>query len=80
MKYYINYHTGAGNETVDGTLEEAKRVADEDAAYTQQNIEIFDEDGDSVAIRRWVGVDYNNGYESENPIIFGSFGFYDDWE
>ena len=23
--YYINYHTGAGNEWVDGTLEEAKK-------------------------------------------------------
>lgn len=25
MGYYINYNTGAGNEHVDGTLEEAKK-------------------------------------------------------
>ena len=35
--YYINYCTGAGNERTD-TLEEAKRIADEEAAYTQQHI------------------------------------------
>ena len=80
MKYYIDYCTGAGNETVEGTLRQAMKIADNGAAYTQQDIAIRDEEGYTIAVRRWVGVDFANGYEAENPIIFGSFGFYDDWE
>lgn len=79
MKYYIDYCTGVGNEIVEGTLEQAMQVADEGAAYTQQDIKIFDEDHDIVVIRRWIGVNFCNGYEAENPILFGSAGFYDDW-
>lgn len=29
MRYYINYGTGAGNEFVNGTLDEAKKAAEE---------------------------------------------------
>lgn len=77
--YYINYQTGAGNDTSD-TLEEAKRIADEGAAYTRQPIVIEDEDGNEVSRRSWYGVEYNaNEYYCVDPILFGSFGFYSDW-
>lgn len=67
-KYYIDYNTGAGNEEFDGTLEDAQARADAGAAYTQQNIdiyeigdngEIYDECGNvegSVAVRTWYPV------------------------
>lgn len=80
QEWHIDYRTGAGNETVYGTLEQAKKIADDGAAYTQCDIVIMSADNDVVAIRRWVGVNYENGYESESPILFGTFGFYDDWE
>lgn len=32
MRYHINYGTGAGNECVDGTLEDAKKAAEEGLA------------------------------------------------
>lgn len=40
MKYYVNYGTGAGNEEVEGTLEDAMRVAEEGLTYTQQSVRI----------------------------------------
>lgn len=77
--YYVNYHTGAGNETIDGTLEEAMKLADEGACYTQQNITIEDESGTVVALREWWGC-MDGIEEMQDPIKFGSFGFYGDWE
>lgn len=76
--YHINYHTGAGNFSIDGTLEDAKRAADEGAAYTQQPIIIHDEDGNEVARRQWWGC--REGIEEcDDPISYGDFGFYGDW-
>lgn len=40
--YYINWHNGLIDE-FEGTLEEAKKSADERSAYTQCNISIEDE-------------------------------------
>ena len=79
--YYINYYTGAGNFTYDGTLEEAKKEADKGAGYTQQSYAILDEDENVVAVRRWCGMEYDMEEDGEeNPILFGSFGYYADWE
>ena len=61
MKYYINYNTGAGNKWAD-TLEAAKELADDGAAYTQRPIIIEDE------------------APEENPICFGKFGYFGDWQ
>ena len=83
MKYFINYGTGAGDEYVEGTLAEAKKAADEGAAYTQENIKILE--GDNVAaVRRWYGTefdpdDYENG-EAADVIRFGSFGHFGEWQ
>lgn len=82
MEYYIDYGTGAGNKTVSATLEEAKRIADEGAAYTQENIRIKNENGDTVCTRYWCGVTFRpEDFGEENPDIieFGTFGYYNEW-
>ena len=76
--YRIRYNTGAGDETAE-TLEAAKSAADEGASHTQQPIVIEDEFGNEVARRQWWGV--SDGWKDENdPIRFGEFGFYGDWQ
>lgn len=82
MKYYINYNTGAGNETVEGTLEDAMQKAVEGLEYTQQNVNIYIADSASddepVAILRWYGCT-----PTEDDVVtcqFGDFGFYGEWE
>lgn len=87
MKYYINYHTGAGNEIIAGTLEEAKKNADENAAYTQADITIHSTDGDEpgeiICRRSWWGVEYDpdaaESEEGDSVITFGNFGYYGPW-
>ena len=80
MKYRINYGTGAGDETVNGTLEQAMKVADDGAAYTQRDIRIEDENSDLVALRHWWGVKYDPDESDETDIIgFGDFGYYGEW-
>lgn len=77
--YYIRYNTGAGDKAAK-TLEEAKRLADEGAAYTQQPIVIEDEDGREVARRPWWGVPYDEDEAPEDdPIVFGDFGYFGSW-
>lgn len=83
MKYYINYHTGAGDEWIEGTLDEAKEAADDGAAYTQQDITIEDENGDAVCFRPWWGTEYDPDAteDREDEVIqFGSFGHYGEWQ
>lgn len=83
-KYYIDYNTGAGNEYAE-TLEEAKALADEGACYTQESIYIYEVDEEKetkelVSLRNWNGVAYDEDEDSaENPICFGDFGYFDDW-
>ena len=81
MKYFINYHTGAGNQTITGTLEDAQKIADEGAAYTGADITIEDEDGNTVMIRCWWGVKFDpETDDSADPICFGDYGYYGDWQ
>lgn len=81
MLYYIKYHTGAGDDTAT-TIETAKRIADEGAAYTQLDITIEDEYGNEITRRPWYGVEYNPD-ETEDTIddiiSFGKFGYYGAW-
>ena len=77
MKYNVRYNTGAGDELGIETLDEAKRIADEGAAYTQCDIVIEDEDGEEITRRIWYGVKPDE--DEENIINFGDFGFYADW-
>lgn len=60
-----------------GTIEDAQRRADELATYCQRDMDIYAPDG--VYSRRWWGT--TEGIEDcEDPIQFGSFGYYGDWE
>ena len=78
--YLIDFNTWIMNEEVIGDLDEAKRVADYYASYTQKNITIFDNEGNKVAQRNWQGIAYDNAdVEEEDPIEFGSNGYYSDW-
>lgn len=88
-KYYIDYGTGAGNEYVNGELEDAQKAADEGAAYTQCGISIFpvDAEGNKAeepeCTRKWWSVKfdselYENG-EDTDIIDFGDFGYFDEW-
>ena len=81
--YIINYGTGAGNETAN-TIDEAKKIADAGATYTQCNITILNDDDDNeVARRRWVGKQYDHNNPDEHcddRIDFGSFGYFADWD
>ncbi len=85
-EYKIDYNTGAGNIYIVDDLETAMLVADEGAAYTQQDIviKIVDDEcpecaWDVVCRRYWYGT--TDGIENESdPIQFGDFGFYADWQ
>ena len=77
MSYKINYKTGAGNEDCIETIEDAMATSDKGACYTQQDIEILGDDG-SILTRKWIGC--LDGLEDcDDPIQFGSFGYYADW-
>ena len=85
MKFYVDFGTGAGIFYAE-SLEEAMECADKAVAYTQQDIKIyaFDENGiisdTPEMVRRWHGYEYRSDEEPyENPICFGTFGFYSDW-
>lgn len=52
--FTIYYNNGLFDEC-DGTLDEAKAMADECAGYTQCDISIEDENREEVARRRWYG-------------------------
>lgn len=77
MKYYVNYGTGAGNEWVDGTLNEAMKVAEDGLSYTQQSVSIVDEGGNVVANLPWWGV--APGEDDFVTCRFGDYGFYGEW-
>lgn len=79
--YTINYKNGI-IETVEGTLEQVKKVADENASYTQNDIAIENEKGEQVAIRKWWGVAYDPEEDeaTEDEFInYGDFGYYGAW-
>lgn len=56
-KYFINYHTGAGNQEVEVyDLDEAKQIAKEGIGYTQENVTIETTEGEVVTTAIWFGV------------------------
>jgi len=79
MKYKIEFNTGVGYYTCDSIME-AMEFADDNASYTQKDIEIIDnETGEIEAVRRWWGVEADAN-EQEGIISFGRFGYYEPWE
>lgn len=79
--YYIDYGTGAGNEEITGTLEEAMKTAEENCSYTNCSVVIRDpQNGESLATLPFYSLPYNEEEApAENPIIFGENGYYGDW-
>jgi hypothetical protein len=78
--YTINYNTDAGNTTVaDSDVDNVLRVADAGAGYTQKPIDIYDDHGNCVATRRWIGCNDGVG-DQTNPIRYGDLGYYADWQ
>lgn len=85
MTLTINYNTGAENQTVEvNSIDEAMTTADNGASYTQCDITIEDENGDTVASRAWRD-NFTSNYDedgnplAENPITIGNNGYYGDW-
>ena len=79
--FTINYNNGLWDEC-DGTLDEAKAMADEHAGYTQCDISIEDENREEVARRRWYDApfDPSETETAEDDVIqFGTIGSYDRW-
>lgn len=79
MYFCIDYFTGTV-DYAEGTLEDAKKVADEGAVYSGEPISICDvETGAEITRREWNKFAYKESFDMENPITFGGFGFYSDW-
>ena len=77
MDYVITYQTGITDHAK--TLDEAKKMADAAAAYTQQDIVIL-LDGEEITRRQWWGMAFDSDVDDgEDPICFGDFGYYSDW-
>lgn len=82
MKFYIDYGTGAGNEIIEGTIEDAKREADEGICYTQTDCKIYEgesNDGNLIVTRHWWGCEPTDEDEEDDIIKVGG-GFYSEWQ
>lgn len=79
MTYYINYWTIPEYAADADTLEDAMAEADAGAAYTQEPIDIRNEDGETIARRSWYGAPLSEEGGEDDIIEFGSYGFYGPW-
>ena len=62
---------------MEGTLEDAKKIAEDGLAYTQTDVKIQTESGEDVAVLNWYGVQ-----PEEDDVVtaqFGDYGFYGEW-
>jgi len=76
--FAINYNTGAGDQTVEvDSLDEAKEIAKEGIAYTQQDVTITEMDGIELSRARWYGIE-----PAEDEDILEAFGggYYAAWQ
>ncbi|UOC04877.1 hypothetical protein BTT_61300 (plasmid) [Bacillus thuringiensis serovar morrisoni str. 4AA1] len=60
-KYIVNYHTGVTEEVEVNDLSEAKKVAEEGIAYTQEKITIETLDGEVITTSYWYGISPTRG-------------------
>ncbi len=80
-KYIIDFCNGITFDFV-GTLEKAKKEADDRIGYTQRDVKIRNENDETIAFRRWWGIAFDsavNDAELSEIIDFGDFGYYDNW-
>lgn len=83
MKYFVKHNYLMDADEYEGlTLEEVMQKADDKAAYTQQDIVIYDENKDEVARRQWYGVSpLVDVVDDDADIIqFGDFGYFGEWQ
>jgi hypothetical protein len=75
-KYFINYNTGAGNEEVNGTLDQAIDTAIKGISYTGENVDIYNVNDfeNAVAQLTWYGTEPTN--DDEPIATIGNSGFY----
>ena len=75
-KYIVNYHTGVTEEIQVSDLSEAKKVAEEGIAYTQEKITIETLDGEVITTSYWYGI---SPQEDDNVLETVGGGFYQVW-
>ncbi|MDA2051623.1 hypothetical protein [Bacillus cereus] len=75
-KYIVNYHTGVTEKVEVNGLSEAKKVAEEGIAYTQENITIETLDGEVITTAYWYGI---SPQEDDNVLETVGGGFYQAW-
>lgn len=77
-KYLINFLTYGEDLEFEGTLDDAKKAAENGISYTQESIAIKDANtGDVVSTLPWWPVEPN-----EDDIVtarYGDYGFYGEW-
>ena len=64
-------------------LKDAIQFADDNVAFTQQDIKIYTRDK-TIMMRKWYGYEFSEDeyfadYEYGKPISYGKFGFYTGW-
>ena len=70
---------GLWSENIEAdTLEEAEQKADKCLSYTQRSMALM-ENGSVVARRPWYPT-LEDIEDCENPVQYGSFGYYGDWD
>ncbi|MEK7019844.1 hypothetical protein [Bacillus sp. FSL R9-9410] len=75
-KFIVNYHTGVTEEIEVNDLNEAKEVAKEGIAYTQEKITIETLDGEVITTAYWYGVPPQ---EDDDVLENVGGGFYQKW-
>lgn len=80
MAYRINYNNGVIHDLSSVTLYRAKEIADEEASYTQCSITIEDMQGNTITRRVWCPIDDGGQEDCYDPIMFGEYGYYTDWQ
>lgn len=83
--FYICDNILMGDTEVDGSIEEAMRIADERAGYTQEDIKIFsDAEHQNLVARRYWQPCWEDGEREDEEFLkkvigFGDFGYFDEW-
>ncbi|WP_242785853.1 hypothetical protein [Bacillus cereus] len=75
-KYIVNYHTGVTEEVEVNDLSEAKKIAEEGIAYTQEKITIETLDGEVITTSYWYGI---SPQKDDNVLETVGGGFYQMW-
>ena len=75
-KFIIDYKTGVTENVEVYDLNEAKEIALEGIAYTQEHVVIKNEDGEVLTQATWYGVEPE---EDDHVLITVGEGFYQTW-